>query len=48
MDLVFVLKWAKSVIGFVLYIFHLSDTNAWIRLDDQPNGQESYGLIGTF
>ena len=25
MDLVFVLKWIKSVIGCALYIFHLSD-----------------------
>ena len=24
MDLVFVLKWVKSVIGYALYIFHLS------------------------
>ena len=27
MDLVFVLKWVKSVIGWALYTFHLSDIN---------------------
>ena len=34
MDLVFVLKWVKSVIGLVLNIFHLSAGSAYIKGDD--------------